>query len=186
MTSTLTRSTASTLTDAVLIERTRDGDDRAFAELWNRHSGAATTLARRATRSFDSDDLVSEAFLRILKTIRRGKGPTTTFRPYLATAIRNLAATWHSREVPAVVLEDYEEYEEYLDHTPHSDVMLDAIEIFRGLPERWKQALWLSEVEQMTPAEIGRAFNIAPGAAAALTFRARRGLKQVWEDSRAA
>jgi DNA-directed RNA polymerase specialized sigma24 family protein len=48
-------------TDRDLVQRTRTGDTRAFAELWRRHSKAAIHAARRFT-SIDADDLVADAF----------------------------------------------------------------------------------------------------------------------------
>lgn len=80
--------------DAMLVEQTRAGDQRAFAELWHRHYRSGARVARQFTSSLDADDLVSEAFTRIYKRVLAGGGPTGAFRPYLYTTIRNLASTW--------------------------------------------------------------------------------------------
>ncbi len=56
-------------TDADLIGATRAGDDQAYAELWTRHHPAALRQARALTRN-DPEDLVSEAFSRILAILR--------------------------------------------------------------------------------------------------------------------
>ncbi|MFD0563390.1 RNA polymerase sigma factor [Kitasatospora saccharophila] len=47
----------------------------------------------------------------------------------------------------------------------------------RPLPERWAQALWLSEVEGLPPGEVGARLGVGRGAAAVLLHRAREGLR---------
>ena len=80
------------VSDPELITRVRAGDRSAFGELYRRHSGPATTLARQFARSAaESDDLVSESFARVLDNLLSGKGPDTAFRAYLFTTIRNTA-----------------------------------------------------------------------------------------------
>ena len=80
----------SALSDAELITSSRAGSDAAFAVLYNRHAAAARSAARSlgASRA-DVDDLVSEAFTRVLSALRRGAGPEVAFRPYLMTCVRN-------------------------------------------------------------------------------------------------
>ncbi len=80
--------------DADLVLRTRSGDAAAFGELWRRHYRSGITVARSVTGSFDADDLVQEAYTRIYQSILQGRGPTTAFRAYLFTSIRNTAADW--------------------------------------------------------------------------------------------
>ncbi|OOB92110.1 RNA polymerase sigma factor [Rathayibacter sp. VKM Ac-2630] len=82
--------------DAELIARVREGDAAASAELWRRHAPAARSVAR-AWSSLDADDLVSEAFLRTFDALARGGGPDGAFRPYLFTAVRNVASSWGRR-----------------------------------------------------------------------------------------
>ncbi|WP_036299231.1 RNA polymerase sigma factor, partial [Microbacterium sp. C448] len=78
--------------DADLVLRARSGDGEAYAELWRRHYRSGITVARSITSSLDPDDLVQEAYARIYQSIRRGGGPTGSFRAYLFTSIRNTAA----------------------------------------------------------------------------------------------
>ena len=44
---------------------------------------------------------------------------------------------------------------------------------FASLSPRWQQTLWLTEVEQRSPAEVAAHLHLAPNATAALTHRAR-------------
>ena len=67
--------------DAELIEAVRSGDLEAYGLLYRRHAGAATTMARQLTGSrAEADDLVAEAFARVLDMLRSGGGPDTAFR----------------------------------------------------------------------------------------------------------
>ena len=170
-----------TTSDAELIESARSGDTSAFAELWLRHYRPAARVARQFT-SIDADDLVSEAYARIFQRVLAGGGPTGAFRPYLYTTIRNLASTWGaaSRDIQVDMIEDFED--ERIPDDPAAwalDRTLTA-SAFRGLPERWQTVLWYTEVEGMDPHEVAPIMGITANSVAALSYRAREGLRKAW------
>src|SRR6478752_1857548 len=78
------------LTDPELISRVRDGDVDAYGALFARHVDSATRLARMLVGGPDSDDLVSDAFVKVLNVLLAGGGPDVAFRAYLLTAVRRL------------------------------------------------------------------------------------------------
>ena len=167
--------------DATLIERTRQGDRAAFAQLWQRHAASGRTVARSYS-SLDPDDLVSESFTRIYDAILAGKGPTAAFRPYLFTTIRNTAASW-GRARHETNLETLESFE---DPDTSESATLDALDrsttaqAFRSLPSRWQEVLWYSEVEGMSPQQVAPLVGMSANSTAALAYRAREGLRQAW------
>lgn len=168
--------------DAELIERARSGDQRAFGELWRRHYRSAARVARQFTSSIDADDLVSEAYARIYQRVLAGGGPTGAFRPYLYTTIRNLASTWGAatRDVQVQIVEDRED--ERIPDDPAAwalDRTLTA-RAFRSLPERWQSVLWYTEVEGMDPHEVAPLMGMTANGVAALSYRAREGLRKAW------
>jgi len=171
-----------TTSDTELIERARSGDTRAFGELWRRHYRSAARVARQFTSSIDADDLVSEAYARIYQRVLAGGGPTGAFRPYLYTTIRNLASSWGaaSRDVQVDIIEDFED-----DRIPDDpaawalDRTLTA-RAFRSLPERWQTVLWYTEVEGMDPHEVAPLMGMTANGVAALSYRAREGLRKAW------
>ena len=171
-----------TTSDAELIERARSGDTRAFGELWHRHYRSAARVARQFTSSIDADDLVSEAYARIYQRVLAGGGPTGAFRPYLYTTIRNLASSWGaaSRDIQVDIIEDFED-----DRIPDDpaawalDRTLTA-RAFRSLPERWQTVLWYTEVEGMDPHEVAPIMGMTANGVAALSYRAREGLRKAW------
>ena len=172
-----------TTSDQELIESARSGDTSAFAELWRRHYRSAARVARQFTSSIDADDLVSEAYARIFQRVRAGGGPTGAFRPYLYTTIRNLASTWGAAAAKDVQVDVIEEFED--DRIPDDpaawalDRTLTA-KAFRALPERWQTVLWYTEVEGMDPHEVAPVMGLTANGVAALSYRAREGLRAAW------
>lgn len=167
--------------DQVLVAQARGGSTRAYAELWRRHHRAAVHVARRFT-SIDADDLVSEAFARILSRVQAGGGPIGAFRPYLYTTIRNLAASWGAAR-REIAVDEFDEFDD-----PHAAVdpaaqALDRTLVaraFQALPERWQTVLWYTEVEGMDPHEVAPLLGISANSVAALGYRAREGLRRAW------
>ena len=76
--------------DAELISRVRGGDVDAYGQLFARHVESARRLARQLVRGPDSEDLVSDAFTKVMGALQGGGGPDLAFRAYLLTAVRRL------------------------------------------------------------------------------------------------
>ncbi|HEY1529689.1 MAG TPA: sigma-70 family RNA polymerase sigma factor [Galbitalea sp.] len=174
--------TGLTTSDEELIANARSGDQGAFAELWRRHYRSGARVARQFTSSIDADDLVSEAYTRIYQRVLAGGGPSGAFRPYLYTTIRNLASTWgaKSRDVQVDDIADYEDPSTIDDPVA---VALDrtlTARAFRSLPERWQSVLWYTEVEGMDPHEVAPILGMSANGVAALSYRAREGLRKAW------
>lgn len=175
-------SQGATTSDESLVLLARAGDRAAFAELWERHARSGLRVARQFTSSLDADDLVSEAYTRIYQAILDGGGPNGAFRPYLYTTIRNLASRWggNSRDVQVEDIDAFED--ERLPEDP-SAAALDrslTVRAFRSLPERWQAVLWYTEVEGMDPHEVAPVLGITANGVAALSYRAREGLRKAW------
>ncbi|SFS41485.1 RNA polymerase sigma factor [Saccharopolyspora flava] len=175
--------------DRKLLRNVRSGSMVAFAELYARHQAAAHTMAVQvAAVPADAEDLVSEAFTKILDVLRRGGGPEQAFRAYLLTTIRNLAAANAAKSRRTLLAADLDDYCE-----PQEPVCTDPIaeererarvcEAFSRLPQRWRQVLWSVEVEHQTPSDLGRRYNISRNSAAALVYRARKGLRQSYHQA---
>lgn len=168
--------------DSDLVELTRGGNREAFAELWRRHARAAMTVARSHTSTFDADDLVSEAYAKIYRAIAAGGGPTTAFRAYLFSTVRNIAASW-GRAKHETAIDEMETVEDPAFSEAATMEALDrslTAKAFHTLPSRWQEVLWYCEVESMTPQQVAPLFGMTPNAVAALAYRAREGLRQAW------
>ena len=170
--------------DVELIEAVRAGDIEAYGLLYRRHAAAAAALARQLTRSrAEADDLVAEAFAKVLDVLRAGGGPDAAFRAYLLTTLRN---TLYDRSRRDRKLEWSEDMTRHDPGVPWEDTAVAALETslaaraFHRLPERWQTVLWHTEVEQESPAELAPLLGLTPNGVAALAYRAREGLRQAY------
>jgi RNA polymerase sigma factor (sigma-70 family) len=171
-----------TASDESLVAGARSGDRGAFAVLWERHARSGLRVARQFTSSLDADDLVAEAFTQIYRQVLAGGGPDGSFRPYLYTTIRNLACRWgrQSQEIP---IDDLDGIEDPFALDDPAVAALDrsfTVRAFRSLPDRWQSVLWYTEVEGMDPHEVAPLLGLTPNSAAALSYRAREGLRTAW------
>ncbi|MEV7552977.1 sigma-70 family RNA polymerase sigma factor [Amycolatopsis sp. NPDC089917] len=176
--------------DAELIAEVRDGKIASYGTLYERHAGAAHNLARQLARSSsEADDLVSEAFAKVLDTLRGGKGPDAAFRAYLLTALRHTAYDKTRKDKRVDLNEDMSDVGGAVGEAltvPFSDTAVAGLErtlaakAFARLPERWQAVLWHTEIEGQTPAEVAPLLGLTANGVSALAYRAREGLRQAY------
>lgn len=168
--------------DESLIAVARGGDRGAFAVLWQRHARSGLRVARQFTSSLDADDLVAEAFTQIYRQVLSGGGPDGSFRPYLYTTIRNLARRWGrtSRDISTDDLDEFEDPDTEGDPIVAALDRTFTVRAFRSLPERWQSVLWYTEVEGLDPHEVAPLLGLSANSVAALSYRAREGLRKAW------
>ncbi len=169
--------------DAQLISAVRAGDNDAYGELFLRHVEAAHRLGRQLVSAGDVDDLVSEAFAKVLTVLQRGEGPDLAFRAYLLTAVRRLhidKVRTDKRLQPTDDLEPYDPGVPFRDTAVEGFESEVAAKAFASLPERWQMVLWHTEVEGLKPAAVAPLLGISPNSVSALSYRAREGLRQAF------
>ncbi len=169
-------------TDEALAAAVRDGHMAAYGLLYARHFHAARRLtAALGITGTERDDLVAEAFTRVLRILRAGGGPGADFRPYLLTTIRNTLISWRRRTRGIALVADVPEaapgHEDSVCSRIHAST---AARAFASLPERWQTVLWRTEIENESPAQIAHALHMTPNGVAALAYRAREGLRQAY------
>jgi RNA polymerase sigma factor (sigma-70 family) len=169
--------------DAELIAAVRGGDNDAYGLLFERHVDAARRLARQLVPGSDADDLVSEAFAKVLTVLQRGEGPDLAFRAYLLTAVRRL----HIDKVRgAARLHTTDDLTPFDPGIPFHDTVIEGFEnaaaarAFASLPERWQMVLWHTSVEGQKPADVAPLLGMSANSVAALAYRAREGLRQAF------
>jgi RNA polymerase sigma factor (sigma-70 family) len=175
--------------DAELISAVRGGDIDAYGQLFERHVDAARRLARQLVSSGDVDDLVSDAFAKVLVVLQRGGGPDVAFRAYLLTAVRRLQVDRFRAGSRLQVTDDMEAFDPGV---PFRDTAVEGFEnvaaarAFSSLPERWQAVLWHTEVEGQRPADVAVLLGMTPNSVSALAYRAREGLRQAFLTQHAA
>ena len=131
----------------------------------------------------EADDLVSEAFTKVLLLLRRGEGPDLAFRAYLLTSIRRLHIDRLRAQKKLQTTDDLTPYDEGV---PFNDTAVEGFEgeaaarAFHSLPERWQLVLWHVEVEGQRPAEVAPLLGVKANAVSALAYRAREGLREAY------
>jgi RNA polymerase sigma factor (sigma-70 family) len=169
------------------------GVRRSYEELYVEYAPAARGLALSMVPPDVADDIVAEAFARVLAAIRAGGGPDHAFRPYLLAAVRNLANDWIAARRRVTVIGDLDE--EAGDRSAplisefSGDVATEAearaearliVGAFSRLPKRWRAVLWQLEVEGKSPAEVAPVLGLSGNGVSALAMRAREGLRQAY------
>ncbi|ASU77615.1 hypothetical protein CDG81_04005 [Actinopolyspora erythraea] len=173
--------------DNELIEAVRSGSTAAYGVLYERHSAAAHSMARQvANDPSEADDLVSEAFAKVLTGLRAGQGPNTAFRAYLLTAVRRTAYDRTRKERKLRYSADVGAEEGADVSVPFTDPAVAGLErslaaqAFARLPERWQTVLWHLEIEGESPAEVAPVLGLTANGVSALAYRAREGLRQAY------
>jgi RNA polymerase sigma factor (sigma-70 family) len=175
--------------DAELIDAVRGGDIHAYGQLYARHVHAAHNLARQLSKSpIEADDLVSDAFAKVLATLRAGGGPNSAFRAYLLTALRHTAYDKTRRDRKLELVDDVEAISgaERVTSLPFDDTavaQLDrslAVRAFASLPERWQTVLWHTAIEGQSPHEVAPLLGLTSNGVSAMAYRAREGLRKAY------
>jgi RNA polymerase sigma factor (sigma-70 family) len=174
------------LDDADLLNLVRQDDDEksdAYGVLYDRYVHAARRLARHLGQREDADDVVSESFAQVLDLLRRKKGPDRAFRAYLFSTIRHECGRRAKAAKRVMPTDDNDQID-----TPVAfgaggldDFERSAIRAaFESLPERWRQVLWLLDVEGHKPNELAPLLDLKPNSVSALVYRARSGLRDAY------
>jgi DNA-directed RNA polymerase specialized sigma24 family protein len=154
------------------------GDEEAFAEVFSRHGQFAWRLAQAVANYPEAARAaVCEGFVAALKELRRHPrqgGGDQAFRLALLGSVYR-AAVREVHEHPQATRPSVAAPARGRSRSKAADVAL-LESAFRSLPERWRAALWLSEVEVMPIDSVGSALGVSGAVAAQLLTRAQRGL----------
>ncbi|MEV7973655.1 zf-HC2 domain-containing protein [Cellulomonas sp. NPDC089187] len=151
-------------------------DDATLADLWHRHHDAMLATARAITGDQDAEDLLQEAFADLTAMVQAGSALPVSVELFLVDQMTAAHAHRHLPEPP-----------ELDPVAPAADQVVAAqadrhhlLTAFRALPENWRTVLWAVEVEGRTASDLGTELGLSPNATAALTYRAREGLRHRW------
>ncbi|HEX6345003.1 sigma-70 family RNA polymerase sigma factor [Umezawaea sp.] len=175
--------------DAELIDSVRGGKIQAYGQLYARHVHAAHNLARQLARSpIEADDLVADAFAKVLSVLCGGGGPDSSFRAYLLTSLRHTAYDKARRDRRLELADDVEAVSGVAATTslPFHDTAVARLDrslaarAFASLPENWQTVLWHTEIEGQTPAQVAPLLGLTPNGVSAMAYRAREALRKAY------
>jgi RNA polymerase sigma factor (sigma-70 family) len=169
-----------------LTDQVRAGSAAHFAALYHRYLPSACRFAGSLARGQDVDDVVAEAFDRILNTLLRGHGPADdTFQAYLFTTIRSVLADRARLRKREELRAEFDlraaEADPMLIVINEKAVRADKLTLIRAvrrLPIRWRIVVWLLDIEQLPIAEVATLLRTTPNNVSQLAHRARTRLRE--------
>jgi len=160
--------------------------------------GAALRMTRNPA---DAEDLVQETMLRAYRAFDRFEAGTN-LKAWLFRILTNAYINVYRRrqrepqKVSSDELEDFDLYQELKDHDPSWDetpenlvldnlVDSDILQSIEDLPEQFRLAVVLSDIEGFTYAEMAEIMDVPMGTVMSRLHRGRKALqKRLWELAR--
>jgi RNA polymerase sigma-70 factor (ECF subfamily) len=170
--------------DLELARRCRDGSDAAFEELYRAHGGRVYSLLARMVGSVhEAEDLVQEVFLQVHKKLHSYRGDSS-----LGTWIYRLAVNLcldhlrgrRARMTRATESLDVDGAEELSGTEPRVPTAINRIDLERAiqrLPDGYRAAFVLHDVEGLDHREVATVLGIAEGTSKSQVHKARMKLR---------
>ena len=186
--------------DETLAARAAAGDDSAFETIVHRYQARVFRLACRLTSDTDAPDVLQDTFLQVYRHLPAFRGDSQ-FATWLYRIATN-AALMHRRATARRPAESLDVYLPRFDGdgrhvaTPaelqvacHADERLDrqfladkARDVIARLPEHYRDAFVLRDLEEMPTADVAQALGIEPAAVRQRVHRARLMLRGYLND----
>jgi RNA polymerase sigma-70 factor (ECF subfamily) len=177
--------------DLQLVERVRQGDQRAFGILVEKYQRKLMRLLSRMVRDqHEVEDIAQEAFIKAYRALPQFRGDaafyTWLYRIAVNTAKNYLSS--RNRSMPTVsdqaMNDDDEPDERLVAHdiaTPETELLSKQVAIavnqaVDALPEELRQAITLREIEGMSYEEIADTMACPIGTVRSRIFRAREAI----------
>ena len=198
--------------EAELIAQLRDGDERAFETLVDRHYNTMLAVARGYVKSRAvAEEVVQEAWLGVLKGLDRFEG-RSSLRTWIIRIVANIAQTRGAREARTVPLSSlapegeeaavdpdrfrgrddafpghWQQYPSDWEALPeHSllgrETLALVMEVVSGLPTAQQQVITLRDISGFTAEEVCAALDISGGNQRVLLHRARSRVRSALEE----
>ena len=151
-------------------------DEGVFHELYRTTAAPLRAYAARVLGNVSqADDIVQEAYLRLLRTPLRTDDPQY-LRAYLFRIASNLMADYFRRQKRETTVADMPEA---ATSAVDPAIRIDMDRVFRRLPLRERQLLWLAHVEGADHREIAHVLDVGERSVRVLLFRARQKLAKL-------
>jgi RNA polymerase sigma-70 factor (ECF subfamily) len=185
--------------EAALLRRLRTGDEAAFAELVGRNGGRMLAVARRMLRSEeDARDALQDAFLQAFRGIERFAGEarlsTWLHRIVINACLMKLRSRSRKPEQPIEeLLPTFHADGHRVDPGPawrsdepdpleQREVRARVRAAIDRLPEIYRTALLLRDIEELSSEEAARILDVKPEALKMRVHRARQALRTLLDE----
>lgn len=161
------------ITDSKLVLLYKEGNEGAFEELLNRHkSRIFTTIYLIVKDSYVAEDLLQEAFIKAIRTIKEGRyNEEGKFLPWITRIAHNLAIDNFRKEkrYPTMILEDGSRVFNTMEFSEDSiesdqikqDTHAKLRKLVQELPEAQKEVLIMRHYMEMSFQEIAEATGVS-------------------------
>jgi len=181
--------------DLELVRRIKRGDEQGFREMVDRYHARVYSLAYGVLRnSEDAEEATQDAFLTLYRKIGTFDDSKKFFSWFYRVAL-NAAYSRARRRKPitTVSLDDYvpryrddgqasPEFAAFVDGTEDEAIARDlaerAAEFMDELPQPYRDAIWMVDVEEMKPADVADVLEISLAALKSRLHRARLFVRQ--------
>jgi RNA polymerase sigma-70 factor (ECF subfamily) len=177
--------------DLELVRRIKRGDDQAFREMVERYNARVYSLSYGVLRnSEDAEEATQDAFLTLYRKIGTFDESKKFFSWFYRVAL-NAAYSRARRRKPAITvsLDDYlprfrddgqassPEFAAFVDGAENEAIARDLAEraaaFIAELPDTYRDAIWMVDVEEMKPADVAEILEISIPALKSRLHRAR-------------
>jgi RNA polymerase sigma factor (sigma-70 family) len=151
-----------------VLDRAREGDRVAQAELFAAYGRSVFGLARRMLgRNELAEDVLQDTFVEVLKGLKdfRGEAPVGMWIRRIAVnkCLMLIRSHWHRYRQPLDGGEEATPAEDWLEaHGGATEVDIDLEKALDALPAEARAVVWLHDVEGYTHVEIARLMQATP------------------------
>jgi RNA polymerase sigma-70 factor (ECF subfamily) len=168
-------------TDAAIVRRAIDGDERAMRLLWNQHAPHVDAVVRRLASDPDlAEDIAQEVWIQIFRALPSWRGDakfsTWVHRVAINRTLNALRRTKRLAAVETGIEEDSASVEQDGDRSMLA-ASIDAAA--RQLSPGARTVFLLHDVEGYTHEEIATELGITPGGSKSQLFKARAKLRRL-------
>ena len=174
------------MNDGVLLERAREYDAQALAEIYDRYAESIYRYAYRYVGDANlAEDLTSEVFLKLLQVLGTTRAPREQLQGWLYRVARNLAVDWFRQQAKGVPYSLNEEV------TPGGDspatrleeqqLHQDLREAINKLTPSQQQVIVLRFGEGRKISEVARLMGKSEGSIKVMQYRAMKRLRKLLE-----
>src|SRR5436190_7246138 len=182
--------------DHDLVAAVRDGEDRAFEQLYARYHPRIAAYVRGMVKDHGrAEDVTQEVFFSALRRMRETDRPIA-FKPWIYEIARNACIDLFRRTSRAEELSydaegglPSDDYRHLISRGPTPDAAVDAKQqmdhlrgAFGGLSETHHEILVMRELEGLSYREIGERLGMSRPSVESTLFRARRRLTEEYEE----
>lgn len=168
-----------------LLKRARTGDQRALARAYDEYAPAVYRYAYRLTgHEGTAQDVTSEAFHKLLASLRNGGGPTDNLPAWLYRVAHNLVVDGYRRqpddppvpldEAPPIAVAGQQEA-----RLEQEERLARARRALRQLTSLQQQVISLRFLEELSISKTAEVMDKTEGAIKALQYRATNSLRRI-------